>query len=237
MCTDARAKSLGYARFRKPFACTRSLESVFGRQREPGVPSSHRPACLWLSLAGGADTGERRRTQRDASERPQTVLKTAGPVSANVRQRPSEIGTSLPYSAFVRQRPPRFGMLAVILAVRTSAPLGRTVPNRPNVVSFRIPAAPPVSSCTQSPSSSCPFVSSCIPWVPRMRDTAVTSRGSETDSQSSGLPSFDSVAVDLSYRNANHEPLLRAVALVSKADDDAQSHEGWDARGGSEISE
>src|SRR5712691_6234706 len=61
-------------------------------------------------------------------------------------------------------------------------------------MSFRIPAGPPVSSCTQSPSSSCPFVSSCIPWVPRMRDTAVTSRGSETDSQSSRLPSFDSVA-------------------------------------------
>src|SRR2546427_7128460 len=60
-------------------------------------------------------------------------------------------------------------------------PFRRTAPNRPNVVSFRIPAAPPVSSCTQPPTSPHPFVSSCIRWVPRMRDTAVTSTGPATE--------------------------------------------------------
>ncbi len=71
---------------------------------------------------------------------------------------------------------------------------GLTVPNRRNGVSFRVLWCPRGSSCTQSPSSSCPFVSSCIPWVPRVRDTAATSRGSETDSRSSVVPSFDSNA-------------------------------------------
>src|SRR5256885_9243646 len=60
-------------------------------------------------------------------------------------------------------------------------PFRGTAPNRPNVVSFRIPAAPPVSSCTQPPTSPHPFVSSCIRWVPRMRDTAVTSTGLATE--------------------------------------------------------
>src|SRR5579859_4322571 len=36
-----------------------------------------------------------------------------------------------------------------------------------------------------------------------MRDTAVTSRGSETDSRSSVVPSFDSYAEGRSFRNAN----------------------------------
>jgi hypothetical protein len=53
---------------------------------------------------------------------------------------------------------------------------GLTVPNRPNVVSFRIPAVPSVSSSTQSPSSLCPLVSSRVLLVPELRDTAVTSR-------------------------------------------------------------
>jgi len=48
-------------------------------------------------------------------------------------------------------------------------------------------------------------VSSCIPWVPRMRDTAVTSRGWETDSQSSRFSCFDSVAVGRGFRNANRD--------------------------------
>ena len=81
-----------------------------------------------------------------------------------------------------------------------------------------------MSSCTQPPTSPCPFVSSCIPWVPRMRDTAVTSRGSETDSQSSRLPSFASVAEGRSFRNANqlvitgspNHPSLRRLPSASQ---------------------
>jgi CBS domain len=48
-------------------------------------------------------------------------------------------------------------------------------PHRAHGVSSRIPRVPPMSSCTQSPSSSFPFVSPCVLLVPRMRDTAVTS--------------------------------------------------------------
>ena len=41
-------------------------------------------------------------------------------------------------------------------------------------VSRRLLPCPPVSSCTRAGSSSCPPVTSCIPWLPRMGDTAVT---------------------------------------------------------------
>src|SRR5713101_9675878 len=60
-------------------------------------------------------------------------------------------------------------------AVRGISTLGLTVPNRHNGVSFRIPAVPCVSSCTQSPGSSCPLGSSRVLLVPELRDTAVTS--------------------------------------------------------------
>jgi len=43
-------------------------------------------------------------------------------------------------------------------------------------VSSRVLWCPRSSSCTRSGSSSCPPVTSFIRWVPRMRDTAVTSR-------------------------------------------------------------
>src|SRR6266550_52356 len=59
--------------------------------------------------------------------------------------------------------------------VEPSRGRGLTIPNRHNGVSFRIPAVPSVSSCTQSPSSSCPLVSSCVLSVPELCDTAVTS--------------------------------------------------------------
>ncbi len=49
------------------------------------------------------------------SQSPQTVLKTAGPASTNVRQHPSKIETRLRHSALVRRRSPRFVMLGVVL--------------------------------------------------------------------------------------------------------------------------
>jgi len=53
-----------------------------------------------------------------------------------------------------------------------------------------------------------------------MRDTAVISRGSETDSRSSVVPSFDSYAVDLSSHNANPHGVFdgEAVPLSDLAD-------------------
>ena len=76
--------------------------------------------------------------------------------------------------------------MAVSLAVMTTASFRRTVSNRPNGVSFRIPAVPCVSSCTQSPSSSCPLESSRVLLVPELHDTAVTS---PHDLKASGKPS------------------------------------------------
>jgi len=40
-------------------------------------------------------------------------------------------------------------------------------------VSSRVPPVPSISSCTQLRRPSCPFVSSCVLLVPRMRDTSV----------------------------------------------------------------
>src|SRR5713101_5746264 len=53
-----------------------------------------------------------------------------------------------------------------------------------------------------------------------MRDTAVISRGSETDSRSSVVPSFDSYAVDLSSHNTNPPGVFdgEAVPLSDLAD-------------------
>ena len=48
-------------------------------------------------------------------------------------------------------------------------------------------------------------VTSCIHWVPRMRDTAVTSNFSETDLQSSGVPSPDYYARRAAV-DSNHLP-------------------------------
>ena len=57
------------------------------------------------------------------SSAPQTVLKTAFLVSANVRRGPSQIETHETRSTELRALPPRFTKLAVTLAVRTRPPM------------------------------------------------------------------------------------------------------------------
>jgi hypothetical protein len=139
----------------------RALKSFDGfRPIAPVERAAHHK--LWLSLAviqslrwTLAHTNDLGRTRTDT---PPTVLKTAGPASANVRQRASEIGTRLPHSTFVRRRPPRFVMLAVILAVRTTAGFGRTVPNRVDAVSSGVRQTPAASSRVRNRPGWCPLV-------------------------------------------------------------------------------
>src|SRR5437763_14997483 len=51
-----------------------------------------------------------------------------------------------------------------------------------------------------------------------MRDTAVTSRASETDSRSSPVPSFDSYAEGRSFHNANQSRIVgRPIKITSAA--------------------
>ena len=96
-------------------------------------------------------------------------------------------------------------------------PGGLTVPNRPNVLSSGIPAAPPASSSTQPPTSPCPFVSSCIRWVPQMRDTAVTSTGRRLSLIPRNNPAFGAVGEGRGFRNANQVTIAgRPISLSSE---------------------
>jgi len=109
---------------------------------------------------------------------------------------------------------------------------GLTVPNRRNGVSSRVLWCPHGSSRTRIGSSSCPPVTSCIRLVPWIGDTAVTSRGSETDSRSPEQAITDRKLWDsnsqwgvatsrgedrLDFRNAGTRGPTSACDLVARA--------------------
>ncbi len=87
-----------------------------GWGRQPGNPSTAL-GCRWLSFAQPADLGDRKRTWVDLYGRPQTVLKTAGLRSTDVRQRPQQFSRMRRQSMNVRIHPPLSAALAVFLAV------------------------------------------------------------------------------------------------------------------------
>ena len=80
-------------------------------------------------LAVICNVGERPWTKANLAGRmwtPQTVLKTAGLTSTNVRQRPLEFDSERANSVLIRQCPYSSGILAVMLAVRSWYPATTT---------------------------------------------------------------------------------------------------------------
>jgi len=95
---------------------------------------------------------------------------------------------------------------------------GLTVPNRRGVVSFCIPAAPPVSSCTWFAAPSCPCVSSCFLAVPGVCDTAVTrGRRKSQPSDAVGTCSADRLT-DRSCLSSRRSCMKRSTRMTRPAD-------------------
>src|SRR5260370_32471524 len=113
-------------------ACSVADEEVGVGSRNQERADRQLLGCHDRRIVAGMD-GNRTHPGR-LNSAPQTVLKTAGPF-ASVNYRPPEFQPCVVESAIICRHPLPFAQLAVSLAVRTSAPFGRTVPNRPNAVS------------------------------------------------------------------------------------------------------